>query len=838
MRTSIAAGSGFEVRTEGDSFFAVFPTPSGAIRAAVAAQRDLAAHPWPEGATIRVRMGLHTGEGRRGGDDYIGIDVHRAARIAEAAHGGQILVSDSSRGLLEHDLPDGVRFRKLGTHRLKDMPHPEHLSDLLIDGVPSEFPPPRSLDARPNKLPVSLTSFVGRGDDIAACADLLTDHRLVTLTGPAGTGKTRLALEVAADVLPRFADGAFFVDLASVNEAGLVAPAMARVLGIKEQPARELEDTLGDCLADKELLLVADNFEHLLDATPIVERLLRAAPRLRVLATSRSPLGLYGEQERPVPPLRLPDAGSSPDVRALSRSDAVALFLERAKAVEPDFDPTDRDAEAIAGICGRLDGLPLAIELAASRIKVLSPQGILTRLKSSLDLLTASARNVPERQRTLRGAIRWSYDLLDEPDRRLFARCSVFAGGADMEAIEAVCLAGAEAGRDPVEAVASLVDMSLIRRIDTGRSEPRYGMLVTIRMYAGERLQAEFDAGATRRRHAEHFLRLAERMGAHVADADFTDWLARFDRDHDNLVEALARAVEQGETDGGMRAAASLWRFWQLRGHYAVGRTQLERLLQVPGGRTAARAQAHEAAANLAYWQTDLDQAERHYRESLAIYRELGDRRGMALVTYDLGFLPYVRGDGYDRSLRLFREALGLYEEAGDEEGIARTKGYIGFMLLMQREPRSALPMLEQFLAWARERGQFLQLIEQTIGVGAANAMLGNLEEARSTLLEALDIAAEGGVALGIAGVLYAMGTLDSRDGRHERAVRLAAAADMVGNSVGGGPPFFVIDLLGDPIEAARKAIGDEATERALEEGRAMSLEEAVAYVRESGTIA
>ncbi|MGH2662779.1 MAG: adenylate/guanylate cyclase domain-containing protein [Actinomycetota bacterium] len=833
LRRAIAAGHGVEIRTEGDSFFAVFPTPVGGLNAAVAAQRDLAAHPWPETATIRVRMGLHTGEGRLGGGDYVGIDVNRAARIAAAGHGGQVLISEATRGLVEHDLPDGVRVRDLGNHRLKDIAHPEQLFDLVIEGLPSDFPALRTLDARPDNLPLQLTTFIGRDDEIDEIVKLLDQHRLVTLTGPGGTGKTRLALEVAAEVLPRFADGAFFVDLSTVAEPGLVGPTVGRELGVKEEAGRELSETLADHLADKELLLVPDNLEHLLEATAIVEHLLSSAPRLRILATSRTPLGLYGEQEQPVRPMNLPDPSHLPKTEALSRYEAVALFVERARAANPSFELTEDNGPAVAEICARLDGLPLAIELAASRIKVLSPQAILARLEHRLDLLTTSARNLPERQRTLRGAIEWSHELLEEPERRMFARLSVFRGGADLETIEAVANPGSEIGMETLDGLASLVDKSMLRQTDSFSGEPRFGMLETIREYAGERLAAKTGAEDIRRRHAEHFMALAEEAEPHFVEEDAPEWLDRIDLEHDNVLEALGWAVEAAEAERGMRAAASLWRFWQWRGHFAVGRLWLDRLLALPGPRTSARARAHNAAGSVAYWQADPEATERHYREALTIHQELGERRGIAQATYDLAFVPVARGSGFEESGPLLQQAIELFQEVGDEDGAARAQGDLGLFLLMAGDPGAALPLMEDSLSRSRARGDMIRLMDDSLRVAEANRMLGRLDDARLGQLESLSIAERANLPGGIAAVLQIMASVEMDQNQHVRAMRLFGAGEAIAEQLGGrleSTPFH----FADPVGEARKAIGDEATERALAEGRTMSQEEAVAYARSS----
>jgi predicted ATPase len=551
-----------------------------------------------------------------------------------------------------------------------------------------------------------------------------------------------------------------------------------------------------------------------------------------MLVTSRTPLGLYGEQEQLVPPLALPDPGHVPELEALSQYEAVKLFIDRARAARSDFAVTNENAPAVAEICTRLDGLPLGIELAASRIKLLSPQAILSRLGQRLDLLIATARNVPERQRTLRGAIEWSYGLLEEPDRRLFARLSVFAGGAELEAVEAVTNGGGDLGIDTLDGLTSLVDKSLVRQTATEEGEPRFAMLETIREYARERRDFEWDGEATRRRHAEYFFALAEASEPHLTTQDQAEWLDRLDRDHENLQAAFRWAVDTGEVEAGMRAAAAVWRFWQQRGHIAVGRASLERLLARPGGRTAARAKAYGAAGSLTYWQTDAESTERYYEESLTIYQELGDRPGIAQATYDCAFLPILRGTGYEGSLRLLRDALEVFEEIGDQEGVAKAKGDFAFFLVMLGDYRAALPLLEEAVARSRERGDMFHLADDILGLAQTHRMLGNREEARAAYLEALDIHDRADSPTGISSALQMFAALESAEGRHERALRMVGAAEAINESTGGGHPPEA--MLGDPAGDAREAIGDEDTDRALAQGRAMSRDEAVAYARKS----
>ncbi|HKG33976.1 MAG TPA: adenylate/guanylate cyclase domain-containing protein, partial [Gemmatimonadales bacterium] len=473
FREVIREYEGAEVGTEGDSFFVVFRSPLSAVDAAADIQRRLADAPFP--ATVRVRMGLHTGQGHLAGGDYVGIDVHRAARIAAAGHGGQILVSDATRALVEPDLPATFGLLDLGLHRLKDLAHPERLYQLSVEGLPPKFPPLRSLDARPNNLPLQLTRFIGRQRQLAEIKRrILNGARLLTLTGPGGTGKTRLAIEVAGETLPAFEDGVWFVDLASVMDPALVISAIAETLGVTAKDGQSLQEVLGSSLRDKAMLVVLDNFEQVVDSGADVERLLHAAPRLRVLVTSRTVLHRYGEQEFPVPPFALPDPGSLPDLASLARYEAIGLFVERAAAVKPDFALTPLNAPSVAEIAIRLDGLPLAIELAASRIKILSPQAIVARLGPGSTVLVSRVPDAPARQRTLRGTIEWSYQLLTGRERQLFEQLSVFQGGATVVAIESIC--APVGGGETLDDLASLVDNSLLRQVET-EGEPRFDML-------------------------------------------------------------------------------------------------------------------------------------------------------------------------------------------------------------------------------------------------------------------------------------------------------------------------------------------------------------------------
>jgi len=485
VREGFARHGGVEVSTEGDSFFAVFRSATEAVAAAVEVQRGIGAESWPQDVQLRIRIGLHSGEARVAADSYVGLDVHRAARIMGAAHGGQVLASEATRALVERSLGDGVELRDLGEHRLRDLSGRERLYQLVAPGLDAAMPPPRTLDATPNNLPIQLTSFLGREQDINAIIERLAGTRLLTLTGPGGTGKTRLSLQAAARVAERFKDGVYFVPLAPIADPALVPATIAQYVGLAERGGADPMQALLDHLADRQMLLVVDNFEQVLPAAHLIGELLRGAARLTALVTSRATLSVSGEQEFPVSPLALPDPRHLPaELSALTQYESVALFIERAVAVKANFAVTNQNAPAIAEICVRLDGLPLAIELAAARIRILSPQAILERLGKSLDVLAGGARDLPDRQRTLRGAIGWSYELLDERDRSLFGCLSVFVGGASLAAVEAVC--GELVEGDLLEPLASLTEKSLVRQSDGLEAEPRFSMLETIREFAME----------------------------------------------------------------------------------------------------------------------------------------------------------------------------------------------------------------------------------------------------------------------------------------------------------------------------------------------------------------
>jgi predicted ATPase/class 3 adenylate cyclase len=826
MRSAIAEHGGTEIGTEGDSFFAVFPSPAAALEATAAAQRALARGRWPAGTNVRVRMGIHTGQGTLGSDSYIGLDVHRAARIAAAGHGGQVVVSETTRAAAADALPDGSSLRDLGAHRLKDLTVPEHLYQLDVAGLPVDFPALRSLDARANNLPVQLTSFVGREAEIAAVQELLDRGRLVTLTGPGGAGKTRLSLQVAAERLLGHGDGAFFVELAPIADPALVPSAIADALRLREVTERPLLDTLTEALRDRDMLLVLDNFEHVQEAAPVVAGLLAAGPRLRVLVTSRAPLHVRGETEFPVPPLRIPDAAHLPALAELSQFEGVSLFIQRARAVRTDLEVTAETAPAIAEIVARLDGLPLAIELAAAKSRILTPEAILGRLGSRLAFLRGGARDLPARQQTLREAIDWSNQLLAPGDQARLRWLGSFVGGFTLASAEDL-LTGLDGGSEAVAGLESLADQSLIRRLEAAGGEPRFTMLETIREFALERLAEAGEMDDARRRHAEVTLAIAEALEPRLASSP--EALEALADDHDNVRAALGWAIETNDAEIGLRLGYAAWRFWQRRGHFREARSWFDRLLALPAPHapTAARAKGLTGAAGIAYWQNDYPAALAWYLEAEAIIREAGDRVWLADAIYNVAVTAAPMGDMATASTRLVEgETIG--RELGDDAILGRFLQAAGYMAFMGDDFDAARGPIEEGLEVALRGSDAAAIFMGHHTVGQVARLQGRLEEAAEQYREAIRLGFELGDIAQTTEPLHGLAAVLIATGDAERGVRLFGANAAIRERLGGGPPPEWLKL-GDPLAEARQALDERAYERAWQAGMALSDAEAVA---------
>ena len=826
--TAITENGGTVVKTEGDSFFAVFAAASDALAAAIAAQRALIEYSWPDNGVVRSRMGLHTGLGTLGGADYVGLDVHRAARIADAAHGGQVVLSEPATVLVERQLSPEVSLRDLGKHRLKDLSEPEAIFQVVTEGLQTEFPLLRTLDAIPNNLPRLLTSFVGREKELAEATGLLETARVLTFTGPGGTGKTRLSLQVAAELADAFPDGVFFVELAPVTSVDVVPSRILESLGIQASTREETPaERLLSQLADKGYLIVLDNFEQLLDGAPLVADMVRASHRTKVLVTSRAPLRISGEQEMPVPPLGLADPGVSIGVDAMMETEAVRLFADRAMSVRPDFRLTEDNVSVVAELVRRLDGLPLAIELVASRLRLLPVEQILDRLDARM--LSSGSVDLPERQRTIQGAISWSHDLLAEPERRLFARFSVFGGGARLEEVEAVCGPSDELGDDLINALSVLVDHSLIRRVDS-EGHPRLRMLHVIREYASERLGESGEADELRRRHADAYATYAEKVAPELLRKDRRTWLDLLEQDHDNIRIALDWAVGRGEPDLALRIAAASWRLWQARGHLHEARRRLDEVLALEGGQARHRAKAMEALGGILWWLSDLEGAGTVYAETLQLQRELGDPREIANALYNYSLVQvYTSGDS-EEAPRALDEAESIYRDLADVGGLGDVEWARGtYAANTEAEIPAAIEHMKQSIVHYREAGNEFGMGWGLHQVGDMARRVGDYEQAWENVAQGLVLFA-GHRDVSAVVLLLAVAAAIARElGDSERGLRLAGAFH--GLRLTSGTEIVAAEanrIEGYEFETLEALTGEAAIP--YREGRAMTIDQAVAY--------
>ena len=801
LRGAIEANNGYVFNTVGDAFCAAFANPGDALAAALAGQRALHAADWGEVGAIKVRAALHTGVAEAQSGDYLGLPLSRVARLLGAAHGGQTLLSQVTEELVRDHLPAGVSLRDMGERRLKDLTSHEHIYQLIASDLPAEFPPLRTLDLRRNNLPAQATSFVGRQQELATLLQLLRrpSLRLLTLTGPGGTGKTRLSLQAAANLLDEF-EGVYFVALATISAPSLVAPAIAQTLGVKEEAGQSQRDALKAYLHDHQTLLVLDNFEQVVTAAPLLNELLQAAPRLKLLVSSREVLHLYGEQEYGVPPLALPDLKNMPGLDQLEQYAAIALFTARANAARYDFALTSDNAAAVAGICTRLDGLPLAIELAAARVKLLTPQHILAELDHRLKLLTSGARDLPARQRSLRGAIDWSYNLLTAAEQQLFARLAVFVGGFTPEAVEAVCgdpvailnFGLAESGathedsqtaksdlQNPKLAVfdilGSLVDKSLLRQEAGADAAPRFMMLETIREYAlerladnragryamqkaiseyaAERLAASGEEEQLRHRHAEFYSALAKLAESKLRGSRQAEWLARLQQEHDNIRAALGWLLQSNQTDAALRLAGAMGRFWYVRNYLTEGRNWLDAALKGQAANAQLRAKALTEAGRLAWIQGDYAIAEPLLQESLSIKYAIADQQSIPDSLTLLGGIAWSQGN-YTQARTQYEAVLAIQRVSGDEWGVAASLNNLGLIALVTKDYAAAHTMYAASLTTFRKLDDKRSIASLLTSLGFVVIQEDEHEEAVMLLQEAIAIFEELGDQRGVAAAI------------------------------------------------------------------------------------
>ena len=878
LRAAIEQCGGYVFKTIGDAFCAAFATASDALAAASEAQKALGAESWEMDAPLRVRMALYSGAAEDRDGDYFGQPLNRVARLLAAGHGGQVLLSLTAQELIQDALPPNVTLLDLGEHRLKDLGRPERVFQLLHPDLPHEFPPLRSLNNPHllNNLPQQISSFIGRAEEVARIEALLGKTRLLTLTGMGGTGKTRLALQVAANLLTGEGDGVWLTELAPLADPALVPQAVAQTLGIREEAGRPISRTLTEALKEKRLLLVLDNCEHVLDAcASLASDLLRACPQVHILASSREALGIAGEQTFRVPSLSLPDPKKTPTAEDVAGCEAVRLFAERARQVQPHFAVSDENAAAVADICRRLDGIPLALELAAARVRSLAVEEINARLGSRFRLLTGGSRTALPRQQTLRALIDWSYDLLLDTEKATLARLSVFVGDWDLEAAEAVC-AGEDAESVGVEdwevldLVTALADKSLLV-VEQRDERMRYRLLETVRQYAADRLLEGGGGAGARDRHRDYFLGLAEEADAGTRGPEQATWLDRLEAEHDNLRAALdwCREDEAG-AGAGLRLAKAMYRFWRVRGHLAEGRERLaaatghpgarehplERasalrvasgLEQVQGNLDAARALAEEALAlfestedarggagvlltlgNVALMQDDLAGARAYYERGLPLYRRIGEQDGVARALGNLGAVMQAQGD-LAGAATVCEESLAFFREKGDAENTARALGSLGEIAYARGEDAEARARLEEALAlFGRIGARNGSRVGSLCLLGAVALRQGRAAEARMRMAEGLSLAGEIGDGWYGADALEAWAKLCLAEDQAARAARGLGAASRTRRTL--GLPRYAASqaALEADVRAAKAALGETAFDAAWTEGEELTWEQAV----------
>jgi predicted ATPase/class 3 adenylate cyclase len=825
FRSCIDEGGGIEVDTQGDSFFVAFADAFQAVDTAVKIQRVLWARAWPGGVAVRVRMGLHTGRPVPTAEGYVGMELHEGARICAAAHGGQVLLSDATRRAIG-DRDATWTLKTLGRFRLKDIPAPELLHQVVASELVADFPPPRTIDARATNLPAETTEFVGRRPELAQVADAIRRSRLVTVHGPGGAGKTRLSIRVAKDLLGDFADGVFLVRLDVLREAAQVPAAVAQALGVAESGDGTLVDRIIAFLRDRQLLLVLDNFEHVTRAAALVVELLTGAPRVRILITSQVVLRCAEETVLPLGPLAVPMPGTS--AKEVLAADSVQLFVHRARAADPSFAATPEEVADIAAIVIRLEGMPLAIELAAARVRMFPPANLLRRLGDRFAALTGGPESDPRRHRTLTDLVGWSYGLLDSSEQALLRRLSVFRGGFTVEAAQSV--AGADPVIDVLGGIESLLDKSFLKRVPEA-ADLRFSMSDTIREFGAGRLESADEAAPLRRRHALHFLAVVTDAEPAFTRAGQLAIQARLSEDEHNLRAALAELARVDPPDLAFTFAGAVWRFWHAMGQLDEGRKTVENLLGRPGGAPTARGRGFLALGGLAYWQADYTAAMGAYREALAIFRETGPADLVAETLFAISTTCTWSGHA-EEGEKWADQALAEFRALGLRDGIGRVLMAHGFARWMKGDLAGARPLWEESLAIVRETGDYIEAATKEIALAAIRFQQGERSTPIQMVVGALEeLVRRHNISHVVMALDFASALLAEADA--ETACRLAGVAEEQRKALGGGMRPESCGLESGPTVAERRLSARPAA-AAFAEGRTLPVAVAVRLARDA----
>ena len=875
FRQVMSEYGGYVYKMIGDAFQVAFNTAPQALVAAISVQQKLQQEDWGDFGSIGVRIALHTGVVEERADDYVGPILNRVARLMSAGHGGQVLLSQVTFELVRDDLPDGVTLRDMGEHRLKDLTRPEHVYQLIAPGLESKFPPLKTLDVHPNNLPLQLTSFIGRERELIELKKKVEESRLVTLIGPGGTGKSRLALQVAADLTDRFSQGVWFVDLGALTEPNLVPQIVATVLSVREEAQRSLLNTMVDSIGDKEILMLLDNCEHLVQSCAhLADTLLRECHFLRILATSREPLRIGGEITNLIYPLKTPDPENLPGIESLSQYDAVRLFIERSEAVSPEFSIDNTNAPVVAQICYRLDGIPLAIELAAARISALSADIILDRLDDRFRLLSKGDRAVVPRHQTLEAVIDWSYDLLLDEEKSLFRRLGVFAGGWTLYAAESMCCVDGVDRWEVLELMTSLVDKSLVQ-VDKTLDVTRYRMLETVRQYALQKIRSANEIEEIRERYIAYYLNLAEEGEKRSYWGGDTTLPKQLAQDLDNFRNALTWCFDDVANYGemGLRLAGALWIVWWTFGYLNEGRDWLERATkdnklsgaprakaltnlgciawqqgdyQIADSYTAEsimiyRSQVAEDIPGLAnaihirghvlFDKKDYSQARIYFEESLEKFRLLEDQDNICLLVSDVGMVDYHEGDYQSAKMR-FEECLMISRGRDDLTNIAVNLLRIGDIARLERDYENASELYEESLAILKEMELNIDLAGNLQKLGFIARFKGDFQRAASLFAESLLMQKSMGNKQGIIECLVGIGGLATVGHQPASGVRLFAAAEASLISIGAPlGPADVAELKRDLLIAQEK-LSEDKFSNAWSIGKRYSMEQAIEYAQ------